>query len=77
MKRLSVSGEAAGRTKHCYGVEYPPYLRRLPLWRRPSLLQVQGVAGVENVGVARLVCGHADYMDHMGDVLDAVALTGV
>ena len=51
--------------------EIPPLGAALPL------SQVQGVVGVENVGVARLVGGHADYRDHMGDVLDAVALTGV
>jgi len=43
--------------------------------RRPSgIVPVEGVSGVENVNVSRLVAGHADYLTKMGELLDSLNL---
>lgn len=39
-----------------------------------GLCPVTGVEGVENVGISRLVSGHAAYLENMPSILDALGL---
>jgi len=42
-----------------------------------GLCPVEGVRGIENVGLGRLIGGHAEYMDNMGEILEMLVLDGI